>query len=175
MPGDAIAKVDGPRERGGCAVGVIGETSEETAYAAHRNAEAKWNGEEISGAGVDAAEMLGELHGDPSAKQTANDCLAARLQKELPVDANAWSLFEDSEHAAAKESSNGGSSDNDPPLFVAEEVSALLATAGVELVSNGVTYSLKDGMEDGMGDEVQTGSECNLSRAVAWDICCGGG
>ena len=41
MAGDAVAEVDGPRERGGGAVGVVGEAGEEAADAADDDAEAE--------------------------------------------------------------------------------------------------------------------------------------
>src|ERR1700729_731834 len=55
MAGDAVAEVYGPGQRGGGAVGVVGEAGEEAADAAYGDADAEGDGEEVAGGGGDGA------------------------------------------------------------------------------------------------------------------------
>lgn len=66
MAGDAVTEVHSPRERGGRSEGIVSKTSEEAADAAYGYADAKGDGEEISGAGVNLLEVFGDFDGKPA-------------------------------------------------------------------------------------------------------------
>ncbi len=159
VAGDSVAEVDGPGERGGGAVGVVGEARGEAADAADGDADAERDGIEIAGAGVDAEEELGDFDGEPSAEQTADDGLAAGGGEERsPVPAEAGSLLEEAEDACADECAEGGGGDEEPAVLVVEEVAAAGALAFVEGVSGGVGERLEDGMQAGVGSEGDAGA-----------------
>ena len=63
VAGDTVAEVHGPGERGGGAVGVVGEAGGEASDAADGDADTKRNGIQIAGAGVDSEEYLCDLDG----------------------------------------------------------------------------------------------------------------
>jgi hypothetical protein len=73
MAGDAVAEVYSPRKVGGRAEGIVSKACKEAADAANGNADAKGNGEEISGPGVNVLEAFGNFDRQPA----ADDCLAA--------------------------------------------------------------------------------------------------
>ena len=151
MAGDSVAKVDGPGEGGRGAVGVVGEAGEETADAAYGDADAKWNGEEIAGAGANVADALGEFDGDPSTEQTSDDGLAAGQEEGAPGDLAEGNLFEEAEDSATEHRSDGGRGDDDPALFVWEEVSGSQSGAAIGLVADDVGEDLEERVERGMG------------------------
>lgn len=155
VAGDAVAEVDAPGERGGCAEGVVGEAGEEAADAADGDADAERDGEKVSGAGVDSANALGDFNRDPSAEETADDGFAAGLKKSVPCDGEARGLLEDAEDSGAEESSDGCSGDDDPTLLVGEEVSGSPAGAAVELIAGGVGEDFEESVERGMGGKGQ--------------------
>ena len=64
VTGDAVAEVDGPREIGGRAVGVVGEAGEETSNASDGDAEGEGDGVKISGGCVESDVTFGEFDGD---------------------------------------------------------------------------------------------------------------
>ena len=138
VAGDAVAEVDAPWEGGWGAVGVVGEAGEEAADAADGDADAERNGEEVSGAGVDVADALGEFDGDPAAEEPPDDGLAAGLEEGAPGDGEARSLLEDAEDAGAEEGSDCSGGDDDPALLVGKEVPGPGPAAAVELVADGV-------------------------------------
>ena len=80
---DAIAEIDGPGEAGRFAVGVVGESCEEAAYAAHGKADGQGQGKEIPGPAADAGESLDEFDADPAAEKAADDGLAAGRDEEI--------------------------------------------------------------------------------------------
>src|SRR5580700_7427005 len=109
---DAVAEIDGPGERGGFAVGVVGEAGEEAADAADGDADAEGQGEEIAGAAADAGEAFDEFDADPAAEESADDGFASRCNEEceqlmgVPGCEDGGELFGDAEEAAADECSD---------------------------------------------------------------------
>jgi hypothetical protein len=99
---------------------------------------------------MDAADALDKFDGDPAAEESADDGLAAGGEEGAPGDVGNGRLVEDAEDAAAEEGADGRSGDDEPALFVGEDVSGAGAGAAVEGVSGGVPERLKDGMERGM-------------------------
>jgi hypothetical protein len=85
MAGDAVAEINSPRKRGARAEGIVGKASEEAAEAPDGNPYAEGDGEEVSGAGVNVLKALGNFNGEPAAKKSAYDCLAARDQEVSPA------------------------------------------------------------------------------------------
>jgi hypothetical protein len=155
VAGDAVAEVDAPGERGGCSVGVVGEASEKAAYTADGDADAEWDGEEVSRAGVDSANALGDFNRDPSAEESADDGFASGLEEGSPGDGEARGLLEDAEDSGAKERADGSSRDDDPTLLVGEEVSGSPAGAAVELIAGGVGEDFEESVKCGMGGKGQ--------------------
>ena len=76
---------------------------------------------------MDVADALGEFDGDPSPEKTTDDGLAAGKDERSPSDLANRNLFEEAEDAAAEHGSYCGGGDDEPALFVGEEVSGLLA------------------------------------------------
>jgi hypothetical protein len=121
MTGNAIAEVDSPGEVCRGAVGVVGEAGEEAADAADGDADAKRNGEEVSGAGVDVLEALDELDGEPATEKSANDGLAAGQEEVSPSELREGDDFEKTEEARAEQGTDGCGSDDEPTTIVGEE------------------------------------------------------
>lgn len=84
MAGDAVAEVNSPRKGGGRAEGIVGKASEEAAEAPYGNPYAEGDSEEVSGAGVNVLKALGNFDGEPAAKKSTDDCLAAGEEEVSP-------------------------------------------------------------------------------------------
>ena len=159
MARDAVAEVDGPGERGGLAVGVVGEAGEEAADAADGDAEAEGDGEEVARTGADAEERLGDFHDEPAAEKASDDGFAAGEKKRRPVEADARGLLQQAEEAAAGECAECGGGEDEPSPFVGEGVASACALYFIEAVSGGVGEGLEDGVQRGMGGEGHGRSE----------------
>lgn len=99
VAGDAVSEVYGPWQGGGVAVGVVGEAGEKAADTADGDADAEGDGEEVSGAGVDVADALSELDGDPASEKSADDGLASREEEGSPGELRERDLLEEAEDA----------------------------------------------------------------------------
>jgi hypothetical protein len=85
MAGDAVAEINSPRKGSRRAECIVGKASEEAAEAPDGNPYAEGDGEEISGAGVNVLKALGNFNGEPAAKKSTDDCLAAGEQEASPT------------------------------------------------------------------------------------------
>ena len=170
VAGDSVAEVDAPGEGGGGAVGVVGEAGEEAADAAYGDAEAEGDGEEISGAGVDVADALGEFDGDPSAEEAADDGLAAGEEEGSPGELGERDLFEEAEDAGAEHGSDGGGGDDNPAAVVGEEVAGAVAGLAIEEIAGEVAEGFEESVEGGMRSEVQGAVSLYCGSRIRWDF-----
>lgn len=152
MAGDAVAEVHSPRKGCGYAEGIIGESSEEAADATHGNADAERDGEEVSGAGVNALHAFGNFDGDPAAEKSTNDCLAARKEEVSPSYLREGNLFKKAEKARAEKSSDGCGSDDEPAMIVGEKIAATVPRPSID----GIAYCVGEGLEDGVETGVRS-------------------
>jgi hypothetical protein len=74
---DAVAEVDGPGERGGRAVGVVGEAGEEASDAADGNTDGERDGVEVAGGLVESDVAFDQLDGDQASGERADDGFAS--------------------------------------------------------------------------------------------------
>ena len=77
MAGDAVAKVDGPGEARGRAVGVVGEAGEEASDAADGDAEGERDGVEVSGGFAESDVAFCEFDGDEAEGESADNGFAS--------------------------------------------------------------------------------------------------
>lgn len=155
MAADAVAEVDAPGQRGGRAVGVVGQAGEEAPDAANGDAEAERDGEEVAGAGADSCDCLGDLDGEPAAQQAADDRLASGKQQIAPVEAGDRNVFQQTEDAAAEERSDSGRRDDQPAAVVPQRIAFCLARSPVEGEAADIAEGLKDGVQLGMEERKQ--------------------
>ena len=115
MARDAVAEVDGPGEIGGSAIGVVGESGEETADAADGDAEGEWDGVEIAGGLADADVALEEFDGDQAEDQGSDDGFSSHevggVAEVLPGELG---VFEPVEEPGAESGSGDGGGDGGP-------------------------------------------------------------
>ncbi len=154
---NAVAEVDGPGEGCWFAVCVVGEAGQEAADAADGDAEAEWQGEEVSGAGANAGEGLGDLDGKPTAEQAADDGLAAGQQKSAPGELRERYLFEQAERAGAEQRSDGRGGDDDPAMVVVYDIAGAAAETPVEEIAGDIAEGFKYGVQLRMRCESQVG------------------
>jgi hypothetical protein len=74
---DAVAEIDGPGERGGRAVSVVGEAGEETSDAADSDAESERDGVEVAGGLVESDVAFDQFDGDQASGECADNGFAA--------------------------------------------------------------------------------------------------
>ena len=168
---DAVPEVHSPGHPGGFAVGVVRQTGEEAANATDCDAKAKRQREEIACAGGDALNLLGQLDGEPSAKQAADDGFAAAGKKGLrPGDMGARSLLEQPKQPAAHESAHDSGGDDSPPLLFRQQIAIAAARALIDREAKRITERLEDRVEFRMRVQMEhTGS---VARCLPAALCC---
>jgi len=75
---------------------------------------------------VDALDPFHDLHGYPAAQEAPHNCLPTSRKKYLGYDdVDARRLFQQTEHAASRQSSSGCCCDHAPALLSIQHVSSL--------------------------------------------------
>ena len=144
MARNVIAEVDGPRERGRGAVGVVGEAGEEASDAADGDAEGEWDGVEVAGGGAESDVAFREFDGDEAEGEGADDGFASdevgRIVEMLPGELG---VFEPEEKFGAECRSGDCGGDDGP----------------AEWSDDGISEAAAEDEVDGEGDDVGEGFE----------------
>jgi len=161
MAGDAVAEVDGPGERGGSAVGVVGEAGEEAADAADGDAEGQRDGVEVAGGLADSDVALHEFDGDQAEDESAYDGFASHeVGGVLEVVPGKLGILEPEEELRAESGACDGGGDYCPTDRRGERIAEAAAEGEVDAEGDEVGESFKEEVRvDAVSAEVQVDGE----------------
>ena len=161
MARDAVAEVDGPGEICRGAVGVVGETCEETSDAAEGDAEGEGDGVEIAGGGAESDVALDEFDGEESEGEGSDDGFASdevgRVVEVLPGQAR---VFEPEEELGTEGGAGDCGCDDGPAERRLDGISIAAAESEVDEERCDVGESFEEEVRvDGVGAEMEIDRE----------------
>jgi len=157
VAGDAVAEIDGPGEICRGAVGVVGETCEETSDAAEGDAEGEGDGVEIAGGGAESDVALDEFDGEEAEGEGSDDGFASDevggVVEILP--GQAW-VFEPEQELRTQGGASDRGRDDGPTERRLDGISETAAQGEVDKERCDVGESFEEEMRmDGVGAEVE--------------------
>ena len=145
MARDAVAEVDGPGERGGGAVGVVGEAGEEAADAPDGDANSEGDGVEVASGLAESDVALHEFDGDEAEDEGANNGLAAHeVGGIVEVVPGELGVFEPEEEFGTEGGSGYGGGDDGPTDGSGDGIAEAAAEPEVDAEGDEVGESLEE-------------------------------
>jgi len=158
---DAVAEVDGPGERGGSAVGIVGEAGEEATDAADGDAEGEGDGVEIAGGLAESDVALDELDGNQAKDEGADDGFATHeicgVVQVLPGE---YRVFQPEEKLGAECCSGDGGCDHGPTDGRGDGIAEAAAEREIDAEGDEVGESFEEDVRvDDVAAEVEIDGE----------------
>src|SRR5690242_14641873 len=136
MPADSVTEIDAPRKTGSHAVGIVGQAAGEASDAANSHAHGERYRKQVASAARYVEPLLGPLHRQRSAEESADDRLARhQVDGIVPVIERGEWIFEPVQNLAADRSAADRRRDDPHTAGIGQEVAGASPVPSIELKS----------------------------------------
>lgn len=157
----AVAEVDGPGERGGGAVGVVGESGEEAADTADGDAEGERDGVEVAGGLAETDVALHQFDGDEAEDQRADDGFSShKVDGIVEILPGELGVLEPEEEFGSESGAGYGGGDDGPTNGNGDRITEAAAEPEIDAEGDEVGESLEEDVRvDAISPEVEIDGE----------------